>query len=200
MIQRYTFLPACQSQRTSRERSNPISPSLSGLISSLIYVQSTHGYIKTISSKNAVPVDFDAYQEWRRHHRSSSSPSTQSVDNNNPIITRPSDDHSPTPISTQKESASSPPQYSPTKIKETSITPIASPSASASAEPPSTEPPAASAPAPAEEARYPTSFNHIVELIINGQPIPGIKDVPDTVLSGQDSPAATAKRKKPWEA
>jgi hypothetical protein len=49
------------------------------------------------------------------------------------------------------------------------------------------------------EARYPTSFSHIVELITSGQPVPGIKDVPDTLLSGQDSPAATARRKKPWE-
>lgn len=46
---------------------------------------------------------------------------------------------------------------------------------------------------------YPTSFSQIVDLITNGQPIPGIKDVPDTLLSGQESRAMTAKRKKPWE-
>ena len=50
-----------------------------------------------------------------------------------------------------------------------------------------------------EPAPYPTSFSHIVDLITNGQPIPGVKDVPDTVLCGQESQPMTAKRKKPWE-
>ncbi|KAK3169938.1 hypothetical protein OEA41_009322 [Lepraria neglecta] len=49
-------------------------------------------------------------------------------------------------------------------------------------------------------APYPTSFSQIVELITNGQPIPGIQEVPDTVLEGQASQATTTKRKKPWEA
>lgn len=48
-------------------------------------------------------------------------------------------------------------------------------------------------------APYPTSFSQIVSLITNGQPIPGIKEVPDTVLEGQASQATTTKRKKPWE-
>ncbi|MCJ1450282.1 hypothetical protein MMC28_000612 [Mycoblastus sanguinarius] len=48
-------------------------------------------------------------------------------------------------------------------------------------------------------APYPTSFSQIVELITSGQPIPGIKEVPDTVLEGQASQPTTAKRKKPWE-
>ena len=53
----------------------------------------------------------------------------------------------------------------------------------------STEPP----------APYPVSFSEIVELITTGQPIPGIKEVPDTLLEGQASRPTTAKRKKPWE-
>ena len=48
-------------------------------------------------------------------------------------------------------------------------------------------------------APYPSSFSQIVELITTGQPIPGIKEIPNTVLEGQDSQAAPAKRKKPWE-
>jgi len=48
-------------------------------------------------------------------------------------------------------------------------------------------------------APYPTSFSQIVELITNGQPIPGIKEVPNTVLEGQATQTTTAKRKKPWE-
>lgn len=48
-------------------------------------------------------------------------------------------------------------------------------------------------------APYPTSFSQIVDLITNGQPIPGLKEVPDTLLTGQGSQPTTAKRKKPWE-
>ena len=53
----------------------------------------------------------------------------------------------------------------------------------------STEPP----------APYPISFSQIVELITTGQPIPGIKEVPNTLLEGQASQPTTTKRKKPWE-
>ena len=63
-----------------------------------------------------------------------------------------------------------------------SIVPVSS--SSSSAEPP---------------APYPVSFSQIVELITTGQPIPGIKEVPDIILEGQASQNSTAKRKKPWE-
>ena len=48
-------------------------------------------------------------------------------------------------------------------------------------------------------APYPISFSQIVELITSGGPIPGVKEVPDTVLKGQASLTTTIKRKKPWE-
>ncbi len=48
-------------------------------------------------------------------------------------------------------------------------------------------------------APYPTSFSQMVELITTGQPIPGIKEIPDTVLEGRASRATPVKRKKPWE-
>ena len=48
-------------------------------------------------------------------------------------------------------------------------------------------------------APYPTSFAHIVDLITKGEPIPGVKEIPDTVLEGQESQSVTAVRKKPWE-
>lgn len=48
-------------------------------------------------------------------------------------------------------------------------------------------------------APYPTSFAHIVELITTGQPIPGIKEIPSTLLTGQGTEPAKARRKKPWE-
>ncbi|KAJ4402408.1 hypothetical protein N0V91_007273 [Didymella pomorum] len=58
-------------------------------------------------------------------------------------------------------------------------------------------------PAPANPseppAPYPTSFAHIVELITTGQPIPGIKEIPNTILEGQGTQAEKPKRRKPWE-
>lgn len=57
------------------------------------------------------------------------------------------------------------------------------------------------APADASEppAPYPTSFAHIVELITSGQPVPGIKEIPSTVLTGQGTEPVKQRRKKPWE-
>ena len=46
---------------------------------------------------------------------------------------------------------------------------------------------------------YPQSFSHLVELITTGQMIPGIKEVPNTLLTGQESKAVESKRRKPWE-
>jgi len=49
------------------------------------------------------------------------------------------------------------------------------------------------------EAAKPASFAEICDLIAEGKPIPGIKDIPDTILEGQQTEAQAAKRKKPWE-
>ncbi|KAI9831210.1 MAG: hypothetical protein M1819_005138 [Sarea resinae] len=48
-------------------------------------------------------------------------------------------------------------------------------------------------------APYPNSFEHIVELIASGQSIPGIRDIPDTVLEGEETQSTAVRRKKPWE-
>ncbi|RWQ91787.1 hypothetical protein C8Q69DRAFT_393996, partial [Paecilomyces variotii] len=50
-----------------------------------------------------------------------------------------------------------------------------------------------------DEPAYPSSFAHIVELITTGQPVPGIQEIPDTVLTGQEAPSTREKRRKPWE-
>lgn len=60
-------------------------------------------------------------------------------------------------------------------------------------------PPAPSSNPSEPPAPYPTSFAHIVELVTTGQPIPGIKDIPSTVLVGQGTQPAQTRRKKPWE-
>lgn len=50
-----------------------------------------------------------------------------------------------------------------------------------------------------EEPSYPSSFAHIVDLITSGKPVPGIQQIPDTVLMGHDTPSTKPKRRKPWE-
>jgi hypothetical protein len=49
------------------------------------------------------------------------------------------------------------------------------------------------------EAPKPASFAEICDLIAEGKPIPGIKDIPDTVLEGQKSTSQAERRRKPWE-
>jgi len=43
------------------------------------------------------------------------------------------------------------------------------------------------------------SYQEVVELIQSGKPVPGIKDIPSTVLEGQGTQSTQARRKKPWE-
>jgi hypothetical protein len=49
------------------------------------------------------------------------------------------------------------------------------------------------------EAPPPASFADICELIAQGKPIPGIKNIPDTILEGQGTRPQANQRKKPWE-
>ncbi|KAJ5263705.1 hypothetical protein N7478_011310 [Penicillium angulare] len=49
------------------------------------------------------------------------------------------------------------------------------------------------------EPAYPSSFAHIVDLITTGQPIPGIEQIPDTVLTGHEISSEKPRRRKPWE-
>ncbi|APA05614.1 hypothetical protein SS1G_02069 [Sclerotinia sclerotiorum 1980 UF-70] len=48
-------------------------------------------------------------------------------------------------------------------------------------------------------APYPQSFAEIVALITAGGTIPGIRDIPDTVLTDQGTKPVARKRRKPWE-
>lgn len=51
----------------------------------------------------------------------------------------------------------------------------------------------------AEKPPNPVRFDEIVALITSGKPIPGIKDIPPTVLSDQATKSTASKRRKPWE-
>ncbi|KAG8623160.1 hypothetical protein KVT40_008136 [Elsinoe batatas] len=55
------------------------------------------------------------------------------------------------------------------------------------------------APAAMGNAPTPASFAEICQLIAEGKPIPGIKEIPDTVLEGSATTATKPKRRKPWE-
>ncbi|RDW88098.1 hypothetical protein BP6252_00130 [Coleophoma cylindrospora] len=57
-------------------------------------------------------------------------------------------------------------------------------------------PPAAEDP---KSAPYPPTFSDIVALITSGAPIPGIKEIPPTVLKEQATKPVATKRRKPWE-
>lgn len=63
----------------------------------------------------------------------------------------------------------------------------------------STQEPAASSDPNPENPPYPVSFAALVELITSGAPIPGIKDIPPTLLTAQATQPVAAKRRKPWE-
>lgn len=45
----------------------------------------------------------------------------------------------------------------------------------------------------------PSSFAEVMQLIQSGKPIPGIKDIPNTILEGQGSQPTKSQRRKPWE-
>ena len=62
-------------------------------------------------------------------------------------------------------------------------------------------PPATASTNAEQQPPYPSSFSEIVDLITQNKPIPGIEDVPDTVLElGSSKTDRTPRRKKPWEA
>ncbi|CAN3372932.1 hypothetical protein DIURU_002823 [Diutina rugosa] len=50
-----------------------------------------------------------------------------------------------------------------------------------------------------DEQPYSSNYQNVVELILAGKEVPGIKQIPDTVLSDQKSTAQVQQRKKPWE-
>ncbi|GAA5963451.1 hypothetical protein JCM3765_003076 [Sporobolomyces pararoseus] len=51
----------------------------------------------------------------------------------------------------------------------------------------------------AEEPPYPISFQHLAQLIQSGQPIPGIKEIPDLLNQKLPSQSIETIKKKPWE-
>ncbi|KAH7025450.1 hypothetical protein B0J12DRAFT_746219 [Macrophomina phaseolina] len=136
------------------------------------------------SRKYNAPVDFDAYKAYRA---TAPSPS--------PVPTTATNGLTPASLPATPSPGQTPPLGSTATFPAATNTtaPTSTPAAAAPPPPPSGQQ------QQQEEAPYPTSFAHIVELITTGQPIPGIKEIPDTVLEGQGSASTASKRKKPWE-
>lgn len=49
------------------------------------------------------------------------------------------------------------------------------------------------------EPEYSSSYQELVELILAGKEIPGIKQIPNTILEGETTEQKAQVRKKPWE-
>ncbi|KAI5965769.1 uncharacterized protein KGF55_001132 [Candida pseudojiufengensis] len=50
-----------------------------------------------------------------------------------------------------------------------------------------------------DDPPYSSNYQNLAELIMSGKPVPGIKDIPDTVLTDQGSESQKQQRVKPWE-
>lgn len=46
---------------------------------------------------------------------------------------------------------------------------------------------------------YSSNYQELVQLIMSGKPVPGIKEIPDTVLPEKSSKSTAQQRTKPWE-
>ncbi|KAI5955093.1 hypothetical protein KGF54_001654 [Candida jiufengensis] len=50
-----------------------------------------------------------------------------------------------------------------------------------------------------DDPPYSSNYQELAELIMSGKPVPGIKEIPDTVLKDQGSESNKEQRVKPWE-
>lgn len=141
--------------------------------------------VYTFDRKTNNRLDFEAYKSWLR---SRGHPSKLPSDHDHlPSIDATIEDSvppnlpkmSPLPQHPQPEAQTSELPAPPTHV------PVEEPSSAAATATPA--------------GPYPTSFAQIVELIESGKPIPGIEDIPDTVLTGQEGPSKETRRMKPWE-
>ncbi|KMU82919.1 hypothetical protein CIHG_00701 [Coccidioides immitis H538.4] len=123
------------------------------------------------------PLDLLEYKAWLQTHpgESESQPQPQPQPQDQQLPSEPPQSTAAGPCSSASEQQPPPPQTT-TTTTTTAVTPASE-----------------------EEPAYPSSFAHIVELITTGQPIPGIQQIPDTILTGQEGPSTAARRRKPWE-
>lgn len=129
-----------------------------------------------LSRKKSISIDFDAYKAYLAAKHTAQVPTAQV-----PSETAPQS----TPTATSSEHAGN-------AHDELDVPPASpSPDTNTTTPPPSSDKGAA--------APYPPTFAEIVELITSGAPIPGIKEIPPTLLTSQATKPSVAKRRKPWE-
>ncbi|KAJ8610670.1 hypothetical protein MRB53_038449 [Persea americana] len=87
------------------------------------------------------------------------------------------------------------PAYALTPLLAAATPAVSSPSISHT----TTHRPEATADVEAQAEPPKASFAEIMELIESGKPVPGIRTIPDTVLTGQGTEAKQVRRQKPWE-
>jgi hypothetical protein len=136
--------------------------------------------------KTDKPIDFETYKSWLRSKgKALNPPPIPSPTTFLPSIDATIEENLP-PILAKTSPPLQHPQP-PSTSTEASVNPETEPTAG-------DEKPAA-----APDGPYPTSFAQIVDLIQSGKPIPGIEDIPDTILTGQEGPSKEKRRMKPWE-
>ncbi|KAK7902546.1 hypothetical protein LTR67_002192 [Exophiala xenobiotica] len=98
----------------------------------------------------------------------------------------------------QSQSQRPDPASQPPPPSQTASEPLSAAVPSSTTEPPSSTTSSSTTQPP--EPPYPTSFAHIVDLITRNIPVPGIEEIPDTILEpGTSKIDKTPRRKKPWE-
>ncbi|EXJ69731.1 uncharacterized protein A1O5_06802 [Cladophialophora psammophila CBS 110553] len=105
------------------------------------------------------------------------------------------------PPSQPEASASPPPPSSSSAAAAAALSSTPQiPAQTAASTSPSASTTAAAPSGPSQDPPYPTSFAAIVDLITRNLPVPGIEEIPPTVLEpGSSKIDKTPRRKKPWE-
>ncbi|RDL38217.1 uncharacterized protein BP5553_02557 [Venustampulla echinocandica] len=130
-----------------------------------------------LSRKKSIPIDFDAYKSYLANK--SGNPSTAPS-------TVPQEPHPDVASSSKAEvpQLAGTMQPQPHPHHESDLPPATMSTDTSGSE---------------KTAPYPPTFAQIVELITTGAPIPGIKDIPPTLLTSQITDPQAPRRRKPWE-
>ncbi|KAI1615376.1 hypothetical protein EDD36DRAFT_187561 [Exophiala viscosa] len=134
---------------------------------------------------NVQPIDPNAYSAWVQTQ------SLQQIQQDHPSHLSFIQQAAPTTLSPDLDGTSLPAAApaQPTTLTSTSAVPPQS-QTQTQTQPPSSEP----------EPPYPTSFAAIIDLITRNVPIPGIEEIPTTILEpGSSKIDKNPRRKKPWE-
>ncbi|KAF4631786.1 hypothetical protein G7Y89_g6343 [Cudoniella acicularis] len=152
-----------------------------------------------LSRKRSIPINFDDYKAYLQNKSSSTLPNheqePQQISSTSPLLPPPNPSSEPAsePI---PEPAS---DLQPNHPHHEADPQLNHPYREADFPPATMSVGSTSAPQAEKQAPYPPTFAEIIELITSGAPIPGIMEIPDTVLTSQATAPKATKRRKPWE-